>query len=152
MKSRVKLKYTPEYKSLRHRLLANSVRLSCGCRLWLGYCNKSGYGEMKVWDKKKKKHRKRYAHHVAMELKGIKLPKGFNKKKVRAHTCHIPSCIETRHLTLKTHRDNIQDSVEQGSHYSLVQRREATHQEFLASLVTEEIQWPYQRPSNRRNR
>ena len=55
-----------------------------------------------------------YAHRVAWILEHNKDP-GDN---LVSHTCHNPRCVNPNHLKLGDHSDNMQDAVEQGTHYS----------------------------------
>jgi DNA-binding XRE family transcriptional regulator len=55
-------------------------------------------------------HRKLYAEHHNIDLRGSKL-------EVR-HLCNNPSCIELTHLQLGTHKENMYDAIKIGNHIS----------------------------------
>lgn len=137
------------YPNLKTRLLANSLKTSCGCLIWLGPINKGGYGKITI--RNAKGIPQGFAvHRLAYEVyNGVKLRKK-DYDKVVAHTCHVSLCLARGHLTLKTQRDNIQDAIRNGKHQSLVNKRESEQRAFLDSLATEDIKWPWNPPQQRR--
>lgn len=92
--------------SIAERLERNSIpEPNSGCRLWLGSVSKtSGHGRMKVNGKWLSPHR------VAWSEKNGPIPPGVDA----LHKCDVPSCIETDHLWLGTHGDNMRDMASKG--------------------------------------
>ena len=72
------------------------------CWMWMGAKTILGYG--RKWDGK----RYLYAHRISYELFYGFCP----NKLVICHNCDIPSCVNPRHLTLGTQRDNIKDMIQ----------------------------------------
>ena len=72
-----------------------------GCRNWLAYCSKKGYGQFRLNDEIKK------AHRVAYELiKGL-IPEGLHI----LHSCDNPKCVNPEHLSIGTNNDNVKDKM-----------------------------------------
>jgi hypothetical protein len=80
-----------------YRLLDNVDMNLNGCWLWVGRRNKSGYGEMKV------ANRKEYTHRVAFEMFNGPIPDG---KEIH-HTCTRKGCLQPDHLVAVSHRENL---------------------------------------------
>jgi hypothetical protein len=76
------------------------------CIEWTGSKDAYGYGQIRRNNKLIK------AHRVALaEDEGIELPPSSVKCR---HSCDNPGCINPKHLSWGTQRDNIQDAVERG--------------------------------------
>ncbi len=76
------------------------------CWTYKGYKNKNGYGRLRMNGKKV------LAHRAMWELFEGEIPKGLNV----LHICDNPSCINTYHLFLGTHADNVFDCIHKGRH------------------------------------
>lgn len=79
-------------------------KLASGCMEWNGYYINSGYGGMRVG----KSHTT--AHRVAYELHYGKIPVGMEVM----HSCDNRRCVNWEHLSLGTHRENVDDMVIKG--------------------------------------
>ena len=73
-----------------------------GCLLWVGDCDKHGYGRIKVGGKRYSTHRLAYM-----------LAKGQPKHFV-CHTCDTPACINPNHLYDGTNAQNMRDRADRG--------------------------------------
>jgi len=75
-----------------------------GCRLWLGYRGKPGYGVFK----------QRGAHRTAWRLtyQGPTKPGAEHYR----HSCDNPPCCEPSHIYPGTHTDNMRDRSARGRH------------------------------------
>jgi|SRR6185369_6392099 len=84
-----------KYASLRARLDANSAPAACGCRLWTGRANNSGYPVFTERREGDGMPVPVYAHRAAWELaNGRPVPEGHHVD----HKCVTPLCIEGSHL------------------------------------------------------
>ena len=68
----------------------------CGCKIWVGALNDSGYGRVKIG------YKFRRAHIVAWEQKHGKVPDGY----VLDHLCRVRCCINPDHLEVVTQSEN----------------------------------------------
>jgi len=90
--------------SLKERLEKFSKRNEkTGCIEWTGSCDCDGYGQTS-------KDRNYRTHRLAYEIYVGPIPEG----KLVCHHCDNPSCINTDHLYLGTHKDNVRDKMERG--------------------------------------
>jgi len=82
------------------------VNVTDTCWLWTGPKNADGYGQVRV------KGRLTMVHRMMYELAcgGGKIPDGF----VIRHSCHTPNCVRPDHLSIGTHKDNMQDMIKAG--------------------------------------
>ena len=78
-----------------------------GCAVWLGLCNRQGYGRVRH------KGRLESIHRLAYHLTN---PEVCMDGLVVCHTCDNPTCIRIEHLFLGTHADNSADMVAKGRH------------------------------------
>jgi len=76
------------------------------CWLWIGACNKDGYGQLLV-DRKPKS-----AHRIAWELENGTIPDGMSV----CHKCDTRNCVRPDHLFIGTHGDNIRDCYRKKRH------------------------------------
>ena len=74
------------------------------CIEFTGYRARNGYGQ-KWWNGKLN-----YAHRLAWENKYGKIPMGM----LVLHSCDNPPCVNTDHLFLGTHLDNLLDAQSKG--------------------------------------
>lgn len=74
-----------------------------GCWIWTGACSK-GYGQFSI----RGKHI--YAHRFSWLLAHSEIPNGMSV----LHTCDNPACVNSEHLWLGTHNDNMADMVRKG--------------------------------------
>jgi hypothetical protein len=90
--------------SIREIIEANSIpEPNSGCLIWLrGVSN--GYP---VW---KWEGRRRQVSHLALEAKGIVVPKGFDA----CHSCDVTLCVNDDHLFVGTRTVNMQDASAKG--------------------------------------
>lgn len=72
-----------------------------GCWLWTGALSR-GYGQ--IWDRDS--GRGEWAHRVAYRLFNGPISSGL----FVMHKCDVPVCVNPRHLSLGTQRDNILDA------------------------------------------
>lgn len=75
------------------------------CHLWKGKPDPKGYGSMNVGEaaaKAKGICKKQWAHRVAYALCVGDIPEGLTVD----HTCRNPSCVNPKHLCLKTNAEN----------------------------------------------
>lgn len=70
-----------------------------GCFLWVGSCNKAGYGRFRIGN------RIVVASRFAYELVHGPLPKG----KYALHSCDNPPCCNHRHLRAGSQQENVED-------------------------------------------
>ena len=77
-----------------------------GCWVWTGKIrNKDGYGSFII------NHKTWSAHRFTMLIAGQD-PIGWEVM----HRCDNPPCINPAHLSLGTHKDNMQDMINKGRH------------------------------------
>jgi hypothetical protein len=77
---------------------------NCGCWLYAGPIDDSGYGRIKIVGKKVRIHKFTY------EKDRGPLPKG----RLVMHSCDMPCCWNPDHLSDGTHKDNRQDAMIKG--------------------------------------
>lgn len=77
---------------------------STDCLVWLGYCDKDGYGRITIDGKSFRCHR------IAWELAYGIIPNSL----LVLHKCDNPSCLNPEHLFLGTISDNNKDCVFKG--------------------------------------
>jgi len=76
----------------------------CGCWIWMGASQVSGYGEIISNGKKI------YAHRASYSLYKGEIPKGMYV----CHKCDTVSCVNPDHLFLGTQKDNMHDMIKKG--------------------------------------
>jgi hypothetical protein len=74
------------------------------CRLWLGVCNKDGYGILSLHDRPIRVHR------ATWECEKGPIPDGLDV----LHSCDNRPCRNIDHLFLGTNADNVADKVAKG--------------------------------------
>ena len=91
-------------KTIRERLEEKSQRIPfSGCVIWMGHCDRDGYGMIRVNGKKNQGvHRVSYAETFGPP------------KKFVCHTCDVPSCINPDHLYDGDNSQNMQDRSARG--------------------------------------
>lgn len=81
------------------------------CWEWNLYKNKgNGYGQFWIGTDEHGKNLWNNAHKVSYEVFHGPVPEGMEV----AHTCHNRCCINPNHLVAKTHRENVQMSMDAG--------------------------------------
>lgn len=70
------------------------------CWLWTGAINNKGYGQVRRQNKTLLAHRVSYELHHGHEATGGLM-----------HKCDVPLCVNPRHLTPGTQKDNMQDAA-----------------------------------------
>lgn len=83
------------------------------CWIWNGGKTLQGYGCFTVCHKESV-----LAHRFSWELTNGKIPDG----KIIMHSCDNPSCVNSKHLSLETTQENIQDMVSKDRHKKTVLR------------------------------
>lgn len=84
--------------SLRERIERNVfINELTGCWLWLGSCDRHGYGRLTV-DRKP-----RLAHRLSYEIFIGPVPVGLELD----HECDRRECVNPKHVVPKTHRENM---------------------------------------------
>lgn len=115
-----------------------------GCWIWTGAKTKdmpggSGHGMFRSpsWPQEQ------YAHRFAWFFKfKQKPPKGLRVR----HQCpgkHNPLCVNPKHLALGTHAQNVQDSIEQGTHVSLHNHGESHYMAKISEEAVRDIHANY---------
>lgn len=119
-------------RTVAKRSLQNGSSESCGCRRkrltmpveqrfwkfvekrgdddcwpWLGGTNIRGYGRFRSGGAAEPMIG---AHRYSLSLSGVEVPAGL----VVMHSCDNPSCVNPRHLSLGTVRDNTRDAMQKG--------------------------------------
>ena len=74
------------------------------CWLWTSTKLPSGYGQMSIGPRGSSPH---YAHRIAWALSHGPIPDGQHV----LHSCDVPSCVNSAHLFLGTHRLNMEDAA-----------------------------------------
>jgi hypothetical protein len=93
---------TPD--EMRAVLLARSVEVAGGCRVWQGAKDRRGYGNIRWDDRLWGTHRLAYHLFVEPVRAGIEV----------CHHCDNPPCLALDHLFPGTHRDNMRDAASKG--------------------------------------
>src|SRR3990172_2887149 len=101
------------YANLQTRLEANSKRVACGCRLWTGNVNNSGYPRFNV--RVEGKVVSKYAHRAYFEIKVGPIGEGLELD----HKCVTPRCIEPAPLEQVTTQENIRRRDERPRQFKL---------------------------------
>lgn len=112
------MKVNPRYGTFWDRLGPETKR---GCMEWLGSRNRKGYGKITV------NKRSFSAHRVALMLH-----LGLNSISPTLdvmHLCNNPPCCNPKHLKIGTRKENIRQSVSDGTHAS-----NSTHPRWNAKL------------------
>lgn len=80
-----------------------------GCRNWMAYRNRKGYGSAAAG----RKGHSRPAHRMAWEFVHGPIPKGLWV----LHHCDNPSCVNPDHLFLGDNQANVDDRERKGRHH-----------------------------------
>jgi hypothetical protein len=99
----------PIYKSLDDYFKENTKHVNNGCILWTKSLYKTGYGHVgrTRWSKKYKittAHRLSYFHYKGDIPEGLQV----------LHKCDVRNCVNSEHLFLGTHTDNMKDMGQKG--------------------------------------
>ncbi len=88
------------------------------CWLWLASCDRRGYGQVMLRDK-----RPRRAHHLAMHFDGRPRPGDLHS----LHSCDNPPCVNPAHLRWGTNAENTQEKMIRGRCHDTSGERHARH-------------------------
>lgn len=94
---------------MRAFLLGQGKGNESGCWEWTGTLSKSGYGKIK-WQQKDWRVHRLMAH--------LWLGMAATDERLVCHACDNPKCFNPAHLFVGTSKDNQQDSVRKGRHWS----------------------------------
>lgn len=83
----------------------NKINRSGKCWIWTGCVNNGGYGTFGLNGKYTMAHRFSWEFY-----NNQKIPLGYSVM----HTCDNPRCVNPKHLTIGTMKDNMQDSKKKG--------------------------------------
>ena len=78
----------------------------CGCWIWMGACDKDGYGFFHH------EYIMEHAHRVSWKFRNGPIPKGM----CVLHKCDVTSCVNPLHLFLGTKKDNRVDCMSKNRH------------------------------------
>ena len=81
-----------------------------GCWNWIRGLNTHGYGQIKIWDKDKKKRRFIGAPRISYETFVGPIPEDMQV----LHTCDNRRCVNPKHLWLGTQAQNMSDMKAKG--------------------------------------
>lgn len=92
-------------KSLQQRIEQYAVSVpNSGCLIWVGYCDKDGYGITHIDGKNRRVHRLVYAEAFG------EIPDGM----MVCHRCDVPSCVNPDHFFLGSALENNHDMIKKG--------------------------------------
>jgi hypothetical protein len=91
------------------RFRNNFTITKCGCWNWNGSEESNTYGRCRYKGNFCLSHRVSYLLYVGPITKGLKV----------LHKCNNKKCVNPEHLYLGTAYDNVQDSIDAGTHFSL---------------------------------
>lgn len=105
-------KFTRNYTKKDPKILFwRHVQKTEKCWLWTG----NGSGPKGVYGGFNNRGKKIKAHRFSWEMHYGSIPAGLNV----LHSCDTPRCVNPAHLFLGTMKDNTQDMVQKGRHYTV---------------------------------
>lgn len=110
------------------QLLENTVTQG-ECMLWKGAKSTAGYPFCSAWGKQWNTHR------LILYITTGWMPLGRDHKTVVMHSCDRPSCINPKHLSWGTQKENIQDAIAKGRY-----RHHIGERNYGAKLTLEQVQ------------
>lgn len=106
-----------QYADPIERLVQNSVQLDNGCWHWMGSYNNVGRPRIAVRIKGKSKW-VTVARYIVQFVHGKPWGRNQARRKVGAHTCDNPSCVNPEHVEGTTQKQNVRQCVARGRHVS----------------------------------
>lgn len=95
------------FSPLSHNVMADP---NSGCWLWVGPCDKNGYGKAAEKGSVHNRPRTVRAHRRSYEVNRGAIPERLHV----LHRCDTPACVNPDHLFLGTNMDNVRDMVSKG--------------------------------------
>ena len=115
-----------------HRFKSNiSKDPVTGCWNWKSTLNRLGYGVFVAGNRTKGTYFRKSAHRTAWMMRYGPVPEGKNL----LHSCNNPACVNTDHLRIGTHKQNMEDRKAAGNYLQGSKHFNSKYTEELARSV-----------------